>query len=73
MSIEPSLSVSFPLKDKNDEPPVYERKNTKYMDLGSKFSSTSKDYAKQFFHIYSQRLKELRPIVIKRAEIKWGK
>ncbi|XP_008546832.1 DNA polymerase delta subunit 2 [Microplitis demolitor] len=57
--------------DKNSEPKIFKRKTVDYQDFGSKFLQKTKDYAKQFFHVYSSRLRELRIILEDKASKKW--
>ncbi|XP_017758195.1 PREDICTED: DNA polymerase delta small subunit-like [Eufriesea mexicana] len=50
---------------------IFERKQAQYKDLSEKFMNTRSDYTKQFSHIYSARLTELRNVLIPRVQAKW--
>ncbi|KAH0560763.1 DNA polymerase delta subunit 2-like [Cotesia glomerata] len=63
-----SSSVSI---DSNKEPQVFTRDTVDYQDLGSNFLQKTKDYAKQFFYVYSCRLQELRSILEDKVSKKW--
>ncbi|XP_076279134.1 DNA polymerase delta subunit 2 [Lasioglossum baleicum] len=60
------------VKPDDGKPQVFERKQAEYANLSKKFVSTRNDYSKQFAHIYSTRLAELRDILIPRLKAKWG-
>lgn len=51
---------------------IFERKQALYKDLSKKFTNTRSDYTKQFSHIYSARLIELRNVLIPRVQAKWS-
>lgn len=51
----------------------FARKELAYENLSDKFKCLSKDFTKQFSHIYSNRLKIMRPRLLKNAKNKWGK
>ena len=59
-------------ESENEKPQVFERKQAQYKDLSKKFVNTVNDYSKQFAHIYTIRLAELRNILIPRVKAKWG-
>ncbi|XP_017887566.1 DNA polymerase delta small subunit-like [Ceratina calcarata] len=52
---------------------VYVRKQAQCKNLSEKFIQTKNNYSKQFAHIYSARLGELRDVLIPRVRAKWGK
>lgn len=56
-----------------DESQVYNRKVAQCKNLSVEFIQTRNDYSKQFAHIYSARLSELREVLIPRIHAKWGK
>lgn len=60
------------VKPDDGKPQVFERKQAEYTNLSKKFVNTRNDYSKQFAHIYSARLAELRDILIPRLKAKWG-
>lgn len=51
----------------------FARKEVSYENLSGKFKCSPKDFTKQFSHIYSNRLKIMRPRLLKAAKNKWGK
>ena len=60
------------VKSGKEKPETFERKQAEYRDLSKKFINTKSDYSKQFSHIYSARLTELREALIPRVKAKWG-
>lgn len=47
--------------------------SVKFKDSSERFQLKSRlDYNKQFSHIYSVRLQEMRPLLAERATQKWG-
>lgn len=60
------------IKSEKENSQIFERKQAHYKDLSEKFAITRSDYSKQFAHIYSARLAELRDILIPRVQTKWG-
>lgn len=59
------------VKSEKGTPETFERKQAEYKD-SKKFINTKSDYSKQFSHIYSARLSELREALIPRVKAKWG-
>lgn len=60
-------------KNSKDE---FQRLTTlKYVDSSDRFQFKERkaDYSKQFAHIYSKRLDQMRPLLTKKAIEKWGK
>lgn len=60
------------VKNSNDE---FQRLSTvKYADTSKRFQLIAKktDYSKQFAHIYSRRLEQMRPLLSQKATEKWG-
>lgn len=49
------------------------RQVSNYTDLSSIYLQRSKDFTKQFAHIYAVRLNSMRDPLIKRSLNKWGK
>lgn len=48
--------------------------NHKFKDASERFTLGSRhDYQKQYAHIYSERLNEMRPLLAEKATQKWGK
>ncbi|XP_076658903.1 DNA polymerase delta subunit 2 [Halictus rubicundus] len=60
------------VKPDDGKPQVFERKQAEYTNLSRKFINTRNDYSKQFAHIYSTRLAELRDVLIPQVKAKWG-
>lgn len=67
-----SNEQSKQLKDENNEPPMFERKIAKFEGFDGRFSQPTKDFSKQFYHVYLCRLKELKKLIIPRAKKLWG-
>lgn len=57
----------------NEVPQKFERQQIQYEDLTTDFNDKSIDFSKQFCHIYSIRLAELREVLILQVIAKWGK
>ncbi|XP_076763874.1 DNA polymerase delta subunit 2 [Xylocopa sonorina] len=55
-----------------EKPQTFEREQARYKDLSLKFLTTKNDYSKQFSHIYSARLGQLRDLLVPRVQAKWG-
>lgn len=51
----------------------FSRTEVPYTNLSQKFKTSSKDYSRQFAHIYTVRLNLLKPRLLKAAKKKWGK
>ncbi|XP_068083676.1 DNA polymerase delta subunit 2 isoform X2 [Anabrus simplex] len=51
---------------------VHQRAECDYKDLSKKFALQTKDYTKQFAHIYAIRLVRMREMITKRVRRKWG-
>jgi DNA polymerase delta subunit 2 len=51
---------------------VYSRVNCNFKSLSERFGLQSKDYARQFAHIYAVRLTKMRELLTKRIRNKWG-
>lgn len=52
----------------------FRRLDVKYKDTSEKFRLKSElDYSKQFAHIYSSRLREMRELLLVKAKQKWGR
>ncbi|GAB1865688.1 DNA polymerase delta small subunit [Camponotus japonicus] len=62
--------LSSPKKEAAQE---FERQQVQYEDLTIDFNDKLIDFSKQFCHIYSVRLAELKAILIPRIIAKWGK
>jgi len=62
--------LSSPKKEAAQE---FERQQVQYEDLSIDFNDKLIDFSKQFCHIYSVRLAELKAILIPRIIAKWGK
>jgi len=52
---------------------VYERTNCTYRDSSERFHHVSKEFSRQFFHIYAQRLTVMKEKLRPRIESEWGK
>lgn len=61
------------LKNENNEPPIFERKTAKFEGFDSRFTQPTKDFSKQFYHVYLCRLEELKKLIIPKATKLWGK
>ncbi|XP_072760075.1 DNA polymerase delta subunit 2 [Anoplolepis gracilipes] len=57
----------------NKEPQEFKRQQVQCEDLTTDFNDKLIDFSKQFCHIYSVRLAELRAVLIPRVIAKWGK
>lgn len=57
----------------NEKPQKFERQQVQYEDLTTDFNDKLIDFSKQFCHIYSIRLAELRAVLIPQVNAKWGK
>ncbi|XP_046387214.1 DNA polymerase delta subunit 2 [Ischnura elegans] len=51
---------------------VFERTKSEYKDLNDRFRLKSKEYVRQFAHIYAVRLCKMRKILEDRSKEKWG-
>ncbi|XP_034940691.1 DNA polymerase delta subunit 2-like [Chelonus insularis] len=71
MPVIERYSDKFPL-EKNNCVPSFERKAIEHKDLSVSFVPKSKDFSKQFFHVYLSRLQKLRPILAEKASKKWN-
>ncbi|XP_008470664.1 DNA polymerase delta subunit 2-like [Diaphorina citri] len=58
---------------KNIECKSYTRPTADYKNLSQCFRLASKDYSKQFAHIYAVRLNKMRECLLARVSQKWGK
>jgi DNA polymerase delta subunit 2 len=58
--------------DVNKAENVYSRVNCNFRNLSERFGQHSRDYAKQFSHIYAVRLTKMRDLLMKRIRNKWG-
>jgi hypothetical protein len=56
----------------NETESVYSRVNCSFKNLSERFGHHSKDYAKQFAHIYAVRLTKMRKLLTKRIHNRWG-
>jgi DNA polymerase delta subunit 2 len=52
---------------------TYARINCSFKNISERFGLQSKDYARQFAHIYAVRLTKMRELLTKRIFNKWGK
>ncbi|XP_046424565.1 DNA polymerase delta subunit 2 [Neodiprion fabricii] len=59
-------------KPSDEKPVVFERTIVEYEDLSERFKHGSKDFSRQFFHVYSIRLRALTEPLAERAKAKWG-
>ncbi|GAB1606272.1 DNA polymerase delta subunit 2-like [Argonauta hians] len=60
--------LSPPTKEQD----VFERQTASYEDKSDRFRLKELQYSRQFAHIYSSRLLEMRPGLEKKAKQKWG-
>lgn len=60
------------VKKSNEE--FHRLSTVKYVESSKRFQLNEKktDYSKQFAHIYSRRLEQMRPLLMQRAIEKWG-
>lgn len=58
--------------NENETESVYSRINCSFTNLSERFGHHSKDYSKQFAHIYAVRLTKMRELLNKRIHNKWG-
>lgn len=68
-----SVTIDFEI---NPEEKLFEDNVIKdkcvYTNLSSKFTFRTRDFSRQYAHIYSKRLLQMKDILIKRAKQKWG-
>jgi hypothetical protein len=64
--------LSTPTKE-NTSAAAYSRVNCDFRNLSERFGHKSKDYARQFAHIYAVRLTKMRELLTRRIRKKWGK
>jgi len=50
----------------------YSREELVYEDLSSKFKLNSRDFNRQYSHIYEVRLSKFEPLLQYRVQKKWG-
>lgn len=50
----------------------FERPSYKYLNLSSVFHLKDVNYTRQFAHIYSHRLMQMRNILLEKVQQKWG-
>ncbi|XP_078033799.1 DNA polymerase delta subunit 2 [Augochlora pura] len=60
------------VKSDDGKPLVFRRQQVECTNLSKSYISTRNDYSKQFAHIYSIRLAELRETLIPQVKTKWG-
>lgn len=69
-----SVTIDFEI---NPEEKLFEENVMKdecaYTNLSSKFTFRTRDFSRQYAHIYSKRLLQMKDILTKRAIQKWGK
>jgi DNA polymerase delta subunit 2 len=63
--------LSTPTNVKETET-VYTRVNCSFKNISERFGLQSKDYARQFAHIYAVRLTKMRELLTKGILNKWG-
>ena len=63
--------LSVPTNENASET-AYPRVHSDYKYLSERFGHNSKDYARQFAHIYAVRLTKMRELLTKRIRKKWG-
>jgi len=64
--------LSTPTNENTSET-AYPRVHCDFKNLSEKFGHNSKDYARQFAHIYAVRLTQMRELLTKRIRKTWGK
>lgn len=64
--------LSTPTNENTSET-AYPRVQCDFKNLSERFGHNSKDYARQFAHIYAVRLTKMRELLTKRIRKKWGK
>lgn len=52
--------------------PVFERTIVECKDISDRFKHGTKDFSRQFFHVYFLRLQALTEPLSKKVEAKWG-
>ncbi|XP_034235818.1 DNA polymerase delta subunit 2 [Thrips palmi] len=51
---------------------VVDRVDSQFQDLSARFRHVGKDFSKQYFHFYAQRLLSMKPLLLPRINQKWG-
>lgn len=59
--------------NKSNESLDIERHSVNYVDCSNRFYNVSRDFSKQYAHIYASRLNTFRNILEKIAQEKWSK
>ncbi|XP_063971976.1 DNA polymerase delta subunit 2-like [Diachasmimorpha longicaudata] len=73
MVIETKSQEPFRLKDANGQTQTFDRTSADLKHFTGRFIQENQQFSKQFFHVYSCRLEELRPVLVENAHKKWGK
>lgn len=63
--------MSRPSDDSTDV--VIDRAQSLYLDHSERFRHTNKDFSRQYFHCYAQRLSLMKDMLLPRINQKWGK
>ena len=64
--------LSTPSADSEDFSKPFKRKSCKYENRSGKFKVSSRDYDRQYCHVYFTRLTLMRKRVVEEARRKWG-
>ena len=59
--------------NENTSATAYPRVYCDFRNLSERFGHNSKDYERQFAHIYAVRLTKMRELLTRRIHKKWGK
>lgn len=51
---------------------VVDRVSSQFQDLSARFRHVGKDFSRQYFHFYTQRLLCMKPMLLPRINQKWG-
>ena len=61
------------LSPPDEQPVTYKRRDSEYVNNSDKFILKEKNFTRQYAHVYSARLMELRPAIEKVVLKKFGK
>lgn len=63
--------LSKPSEESSDV--VVDRVDSRYKDHSDRFRHVNKDFSRQYFHFYAQRLSSMKPLLLSNINRKWGK
>lgn len=59
--------------DSEQQGPVFDRTSLAYSRCSDLYKVGDRSFSRQYAHIYSARLMQMRPLLSERAQQKWGK